>query len=127
MDPDLVSAINQVLVALLLAVATAIGVGIRSAIKAYGPVFDEYLKAKIGNANMDMLKAFADTIVRNLRQNPAFSQFSGDELKARAVVSITEFCRQYNLDIDAPLLESMIEEAVQRMKAELGEGAKVEG
>lgn len=87
-----------------------------------------YLEAKMGKEHVETLKALADTIVRSLAQSPAFEGLANEEKKQMAILAITRWANDKNIPIKREFVDSLIEEAVQKMKAELPEvGVLLEG
>lgn len=122
MDPNLTEALNVLFQSVLIALATGLGIAVRWAIKTYGPRLETFLNGAIDEKYYGVLKALADTVVRDLRQNPAYSHFTNEELIKAAVLKFGSFVEELGYDCDEEKLRLFLEEAVQRMKAELGEG-----
>ena len=105
----------QLLSAVVMAIVAVAIVGIGALQKKA----EAYLVAKLGNEQMLALKEFASTIVRALSQSPAWQGLAGDEKKELAIIAVANWAKEHNLPITHEYLDSLIEEAVQKLKAGL--------
>ena len=110
------TALNNVLSATLILIATALAVAIRQ-----GAVWIErYAREKIGHERYGLLKGMATTIVRSLEQSGVWRQLDAQGKKEQALLFLQQYAGQLGLNIDVAVLDHMIEEAVQIMNAEVG-------
>jgi hypothetical protein len=79
-----------------------------------------YLQQRLGVEQLAELKEIAQTVVRTLAQSPIFEALDPARKKEMAVVDIVTYCENHGLPVDHGLIDRLIEEAVQIMKAELG-------
>ena len=114
MNPEL---IQNLLFALITAIVGVIAWGLRQVI-SIGLL---YLQKKIGFTNYELLLKNASTIVRALAQSPATELWDGEQKKQYAMNKLIQFAKGMNIDVSAEDADKLIEEAVQIMKAEIGE------
>lgn len=79
-----------------------------------------WLKVKIGDANVGVLKGLASTVVHFLQQSPAFEALDTDKKKEYAINYLTQKCVELGLPFTHDDIDKVIEEAVSLMKSELG-------
>lgn len=118
-NPTVVDALNTIFAALLTIIAALVGFGVRK--------FTIYLNEKVGSEkkaklfqDVETAKLVADTFVRALQQSPAWEDLAVEEKKALAIMWMRNEINRLGLNIDWDLADKMIEEAVQKMKAEIG-------
>lgn len=122
-EQELLNAIQVVTGALLAGIATIVVILIRIAFKQV----EAFLAVKIGEVNLNRLKSFTHTVVRDLEQNGAFKFFDGAEKKRMAKIRITQFCQENNLPYDSAFIDMTIEEIVSVMNEGLGIGRFIDG
>ena len=83
-----------------------------------------YLRQKLGLERLLEMKEIAQTVVRTLQQMPVFEALDPAQKKEMALVALVQYAEGHNIPVDRPLIDKLIEEAVQIMKAEL---PKIEG
>lgn len=116
------AAVSELIVQVVMAVALAL-VGVAAfGLKKLVAVGVSWLEVKIGVDRFAMLKTYTDTIVRALAQSPITKDLIGDAKKELAMSQISQFARSKGFDISPEDIDNLIEEAVQVMKAELGDG-----
>jgi hypothetical protein len=67
--------------------------------------------------DFDLYTQLAETIVRSLEQDPAYTQFSGEEKKQRALMELSAWFESQQVDVSFDTLCMLIEAAVQIMKS----------
>lgn len=120
-DPQVVAAFTGFVATFIALLATAAGAALRVAYKEFSPVVLLFLNEYIEDRRLQFIKDTARTVVRSLRQSPAFQNFSGEELFKYAASYLDEQANKRGYDFDPELLAHIIEEAVRDMKNELGE------
>lgn len=109
------TAMNNVLSAVLILLATAAAVAIRQ-----GAVWIErYARERIGNDRYSMVKEMALTVVRSLEQTGIWRQLDAKGKKEHALLYLQFYAEQLGMNIDIDELDHMIEAAVNVMNAEL--------
>jgi hypothetical protein len=103
---------------LLFAVISAVIVLATFAAKRLIVVGQLYLEQKLGAATYGFLKDYATTTVRFLAQQPALKELAGEEKKQMAVAEIVAWCQSKGIPLDPPLIDKLIEEAVNIMFSE---------
>ena len=106
---------QQLLLALLLMLVSVLGYGLKKGLD----LLASYATVKIGVENTNLIKSFAQTVVRSLEQNGTFSGLLGADKKELAIVSITQYADEHGIPVDRQFIDKIIEEAVQIMKNEL--------
>lgn len=115
-EQELLNAIQVVTGSLLTGIAIIVALLVRMLFKQV----EAFLIAKIGEVNLNRLKSFTHTVVRDLEQNGAFKFFDGTEKKRMAKIRINQFCQENNLPYDSAFIDMTIEEIVSVMNEGLG-------
>jgi hypothetical protein len=113
MDPQIIGVIQNLLVAVVIAIITVIGFAAKKAIVLAGV----YLEQKLGLATYTFVKDYVATTVRFVEQTPIFKELTGPEKKAQVMNEVASWCKARNIPVDAALIEKMVEEAVQVMNS----------
>ncbi len=112
MSPEILS---QLILAVGLAVVSLFFWGLRELVK----LGIEYLKSKLGQANYERVRTFAELAVKAIEQTPMYKDFTGDKKKELAKVAVVQWAQQHNLPIDDALFDKFIEAAVQEMNSQM--------
>ena len=78
-----------------------------------------YLQVKLGSTQLDTLKQVANMIVRSIEQNPVFAELDPASKKEKAILAITVWCEEHKVPVTYEFVDSLVEEAVQIMNAEI--------
>lgn len=113
MDKELLKTLIEALILVLIPV---FGLLLRGLIQAAV----SYMDTKIGTEKLAALKGIAATAVRALAQSPVYELLDGAKKKEQAILMIQRLAASYGLQVTYEEIDSLIEEAVQRMKSELG-------
>lgn len=103
--------ITNLLIALVLAIISILAYALKKGVN----ILEVYAIQKIGASKFESLKSQATTVVRFLEQSPAFKDLTGAEKKERAILDITNWCKEHNVPIESADIDTIIEEAVHIM------------
>ena len=103
---------QNVVTALMLGIAAAIGVYMRGVASAGV----KYIEMKLGVQETEKLRTYASTVVHFLEQSPIFKDMASMEKKERAICEVISFCEKNGIPIDHEMIDKIIEEAVHLMK-----------
>lgn len=115
MDQELLVRIIEIVV---LALVGILAVGAKGLVS----VGVKYLESKIGSDQFESAKSIISTVVRAIEQSPQYEDLLGSEKKEQVILRASQWLRDSGLNVSDELLDQLIEEAVQVMKSEYGEG-----
>jgi hypothetical protein len=79
----------------------------------------KFLEMKFDGERLDFLKEHAMSVVRYLEQTGVLGELTGDDKKARALAWLHSILEEKGVKVDFDEMDRLIEEAVQKMNAEL--------
>lgn len=106
MDPEIIS---QVVGILAIALATAVGL----LLKSVAGIAVRFLEAKLGKENFEWAKSTVETLVRGIEQSPFAKEFDGARKKEMVLAQIQTWLLEKKITLDPKLVDQMIEAAVQ--------------
>jgi len=111
MDPQITAALQGLLTAVVIGIVTLLSLAARKLfILAH-----QYLEQKLGLDAFTFLKAYVNTTVRFLEQQPFFTDLTGADKRLLAIKDIATWCENNKIPVDEAMIEHLIEEAVKVM------------